>query len=119
MFNQLYKQKRKDEDFDMENFLVASIGHLEGGHLLAKKLARTTHIVETSKVFLVDKLVSCSETGHVSLQDLIKVRVHFKNIAFSSLNEYDYANFNNWIRYYNWLLILCKEIEFYHESLEA
>jgi hypothetical protein len=101
--------KYKDGDCeDAVVFLINELGHKDGADRFIYGVMEGLGLSGRNLVHYVHLFNKFHHHDDYSYANLLRTRKHFKNLAFTYLDDGDYKTFNSWIKHWSNLLIICR-----------
>lgn len=96
------------ENKDAIMFLMNEIGHVEGSDRFILGCRDALGLYDEKLVWWIDLFSKYHKHNDFSYESLLRTRKHFKNIAFTYLDNSNYNMFNTWIKNWSNVLIVCR-----------
>ena len=104
----MYLEYKESEESDAVSFLVKKLCHKDKHDRLILSVRDSLNLSGDRLVWWVGMLNNYHVHPDFSYSNLIRTRKHFKNIAFSYLDDGNFDMFSRWIKNWSDLLIVCR-----------
>lgn len=104
----MYLKYMESAEKDAVKFLIDNLGHIEGADKFILGSRDALKLSGQKLVWWVDMFNKYHKHDDYSYESLLMTRKHFKNVAFTYLDNSNYDVFNSWIRNWSNVLIICR-----------
>lgn len=103
--------KFKQSNESPYDFLRKELSDVPGYEKFLDAMETAANIKPRDSVFWVGIFMKYHDHPTVEIDDLLRTKKHFKNLALTYLNQGDYALYRSWINNWSKLLAICHKIE--------